>query len=81
MTILEVLPIIEATPKKPMNTKIALTGLFAAALLMNVGCSTTKSASNKSTKGATVADNNQALPPVAEGPARPAWGSNISPYY
>ena len=74
-----------------MTTKIALIGLCAFALLLDTGCSTTK-ATAKNTPAATgdgkstsdaamTSDNNQKLPPVAEAPRRPTWGSNISPYF
>jgi len=72
-----------------MKTKIALIGFCAFALLMNTGCSTTKSTTkNTSTMGndkttsgnSGVAATDEKLPPVAEAPARASWGSNISPY-
>ena len=73
-----------------MKTKIALF-VCAFALLLNTGCSNTKTTAkntsstigNDKTTGnnAAISDNNPQLPPVAEAPRRPTWGSNISPYF
>jgi hypothetical protein len=74
-----------------MTTKIALTGLCALIMLVNIGCSTTKStaktSSTTSSNDAKTAMTDQKLPAVAEGPVdattphRPTWGNNISPYF
>jgi len=70
-----------------MTTKIALTGLCALAMFVNVGCSTTSSAktssntSSSDAKSEKVATTDQNLAPVAEAPRRPTWGNNISPYF
>jgi hypothetical protein len=61
--------------------KLTLIGICAFALLLNTGCSTTKTATNTSTKSAIASNGkDEKLPPVAEAPSRGAWGRNISPY-
>jgi len=74
-----------------MTKKIAIIGVCGFALMLNVGCSSTKSTakntsavsgSDKTVNApATLSDNNEKLPPVAEAPRRSTWGSNISPYF
>ncbi|MGB8354014.1 MAG: hypothetical protein WCD79_09030 [Chthoniobacteraceae bacterium] len=75
-----------------MKNKIALIG-FSLALLINVGCSSTKSTQKNtsaptgdgkttvnSTTNNAISDNNAALPPVAEAPRGKPWGGNIGLY-
>lgn len=64
--------------------KLTLTGLCVISLLLSTGCSSTKATAKSGaseSKGTIASQNEQKLPPVAEAPRRPTWGSNISPYF
>lgn len=64
--------------------KLTFIGFCAIALLLSTGCSSTKATAKSGStdaKGAIASQEEQKLPPVAEAPRRPTWGSNISPYF
>ena len=89
MRILEVSANYNDNSQKRMKNKIALIGFCSLALLMNTGCSSTKTTAKntssatgdgKTTTSNAISDNNAALPPVAEAPRRQPWGGGIGLY-
>lgn len=63
--------------------KHTLIAVCAFAVLLNTGCTSTKSTTKNNTSSkdsAAIAKTDEKLPPVAEAPSAGAWGRNISPY-